>query len=74
MENLKLISVRMYPETLQKLNELALRKRYWTRSTIVNNIVTAIIDNADEKDIMELMQYWPHGSTKLKISVEASSL
>lgn len=73
MEKLKLISVRMSPATLDKVEKLAAGARYWKRSTIINNIVTAVVDNADEKDILNLICYWPHGSVKLKISVEPSS-
>ena len=72
MENLKLISVRMSPATLDKVEKLAADVIYWERSTIIRNIVTAVVDNADEKDIMKLVRYWPHYGKKLKISVEDS--
>lgn len=64
----------MSPATLDKVERLADDSRYWKRSTIINNIVEAIVNNADVKDIMKLVRYWPHGSEKLKISVEASSM
>lgn len=64
----------MSKETLAKVEKLAENSRYWRRSTIINNIVTAVVDNADEKDIMRLVRYREHGGNKLKISVEASSL
>ena len=74
MEKTKLISVRMSPATLEKVENLTIVSHYWKKSTVINNIVQAIVDNADEKDIMKLVRYWPHGSEKLKISVEASSM
>lgn len=74
MENLKVISVRMSPSTIEKVDKLAVSLFNWERSTIINNIVTAIVNNADENDIYDLVWYVPHGSQKLKISVEVSNL
>ena len=74
MANLKLISVRIDPETLDKVEKLAADVVYWKRSTIISNIVTAVFDNADEEDIMKLVRYWPHFGKKLKISVEDSRM
>lgn len=43
MENLKLISVRVDPETLRKIDDLAKRYDYYTRSSIINNLLGAVL-------------------------------
>lgn len=43
MENLKLISLRVEPETLQKIDELAKRYDYYTRSAIIKNLLRAVL-------------------------------
>ena len=60
MENLKQISVKIDPETLKRVDELALRTKYWRRNAIINRILTAIIDNCSDEDILLLLQYWRH--------------
>lgn len=57
MENLKQISVKIDPETLKKLDEIAIRAKYWKRNAIINSILTAIVDNCSYEDIMLLLQY-----------------
>lgn len=70
MENLKLVSVRVDPTTLQKIDALASSTRYWKRNAIINGILTAIVDCASYHDIYDLVRY--HRSlnkciTKIKI-------
>lgn len=70
MENLKQLSVKIDPETLEKIDAIASRGRYWKRNTIINGLLTAIIMEADEREIDELLSYWKHGSTGLRITIE----
>lgn len=70
MENLKQLSVKIDPETLDKIDAIASRGRYWKRNTIINGILTALLIEADERDINKLIRYWKHGKTGLKITIE----
>ncbi len=47
MENLKLISVRLEPETLKKIDELAAKATYRKRSNIIQAILKNVIECAD---------------------------
>lgn len=47
MENLKLISVRLEPEILKKIEELAAKQSYRTRSNIIQSILKNVIQCAD---------------------------
>lgn len=61
MENLKLVSVRLDPDTLRKIDELAKRYDYYTRSSIINNILTNIINCSDGSNLWKIIStYSPH--------------
>jgi len=47
MENLKLISVRLEPEVLKKIDDLAAKSSYRTRSNIIQAILKNVIECAD---------------------------
>ena len=70
MENLKQLSVKIDPETLEKIDVIASEGRYWKRNTIINGILTALLIEADKRDIYKLIKYWKRGSTGLKITIE----
>ena len=60
MENLKLISVRVDPETLQKIN-LWLRKHpYWKRNTVINGVLSACMDTFSDGEIYDMVRYNRH--------------
>ena len=69
MENLKQISVKIDPATLQKIDEFTTRYYSYKRNSIINNVLTAIFFNASPKDIDKLLRFWRHSGKKLKIEI-----
>ena len=57
MENLKLISVRIDPETLAKIDNFRNFHSYWKRNTIINGILSAVVDAMDDKTIYDMVRY-----------------
>lgn len=57
MDKLKLISVRIDPETLQKLDGICKVHYYWKRNTIINAILTAVVDGMDDKSLYNMVRY-----------------
>ena len=57
-DNLKLISLRMEPETVEKIDELTKEHIYWKRSNIIRNIVLAVLSEFDEKEIYDMIRYY----------------
>lgn len=57
MENLKLISVRIDPETLRKLDEFCSHHYYWKRNTVINGILTAVVDAMDKGTLYDMVRY-----------------
>lgn len=60
-ENLKLISARIDPETLKRIDHFANDHKYWTRNAIINNVLTAVFMNMTPPDIYDMVR-WYKGS------------
>lgn len=56
-ENLKLVSVRLDPEIIEKLDELATNHFYWKRSDVIRNILYAVLAEFDSRAIYNMIQY-----------------
>lgn len=56
-ENLKLISARIDPETLEKIDVIQHDFHYWKRNTIINGILTAVVDSFTKKEIYDMVRY-----------------
>lgn len=57
MENKKLLSVRLDPQTIAKINVIQQKHYYWKRGTIISSILDAVVDNFDDKAIYDMMRY-----------------
>lgn len=57
MENLKQISARVDPETLQKIDDFCKKHSYWKRNTVINGILSAIVDAMDDKALYDIVRY-----------------
>lgn len=60
MENLKLISCRIDPETLRLIETWKSRHGYWKRNAVINGILTAVIDTFTPKEIYDMVRYSRH--------------
>lgn len=56
-ENLVLVSCRIDPETLKKIEETQSRHHYWKRNTVINAILTAVFDNFTDRQIYDMVRY-----------------
>lgn len=58
--NLKLISARIEPETLDKIDEWLAHHDYWKRNAVINGVLTAVFNTFSEKEIYDMARYSPH--------------
>lgn len=56
-ENLKLVSIRLDEDLIKKIDNEALRQRYWKRSDIIRDILTAVFDEMSGRDIYDMIRY-----------------
>ena len=57
-ENLKLVSVRLDEELIQKLDEQVRSHVYWKRSDIIRNILTAVLSEMSGGAIYNMLRYY----------------
>lgn len=69
-ENLILVSCRIDPETLKKIEAINKKHHYWKRNTIINGILTAVVDNFTEQEIYDMIRYWRQGHDEVKANFE----
>lgn len=69
-ENLILVSCRIDPETLKKIETLSQRHYYWKRNTIINGILTAVMDNFTDQQIYDMVRYWRKSGYEIKSEFE----
>lgn len=55
MEKSHLISVRIEPEVMQRLEEQVRKQRYVKRSFVINRILNAVLSCADERTICQIL-------------------
>lgn len=57
MENKKLISARLTPQTLAKIDDFVKNRYYYKRNTVISNILDTVFECFDEKAIYDMVRY-----------------
>lgn len=53
-KNLKLTSVRIDPDTLEKIEEFVRKHDYWTKNGVINGILTTVMQRFSDRDIYDM--------------------
>lgn len=69
-ENLVLVSCRIDPETLKKIETLTEKHYYWKRNTVINGILTAVMDNFTDQQIYDMVRSWRKSGYEIKSEFE----
>ena len=64
MEKLQLISVRIDPDTLAKIDEFADEHYYWKRNTVINRILESVFHHFSKDDIFDMVNYNRYATCK----------
>lgn len=56
MERTKLTSIRLETDTLEKIEKLVERGRYWNRSEVINNLLRCVLTKFTDGQVHEMMQ------------------
>lgn len=60
MEKKQLISARLDPHTLEKIEAFTKKHYYWKRNTVISNVLDAVFDRFDDGDIYDMVRYSRH--------------
>lgn len=55
-KNLKLVSARIDPDALEKIDKFVRSHHYWTKNAVINGIITAVMAKFDERDIYDMVR------------------
>ena len=55
-KNLKLVSARIDPDALEKIDKFVRSHTYWTKNAVINGIITAVMTKFDERDIYDMVR------------------
>lgn len=58
-KNLKLVSARIDPDALDKIEKFIVHHPYWTKNGVINGIITAVMSKFDERDIYDMVRTNP---------------
>lgn len=64
-ENLKLLSVRIDPATVEKIDQFVRGRRYWKRNTVINAILTAAMNDFGESEVYDMVRRSFHSKEKV---------
>lgn len=67
-ENLKLLSVRLNPETLEAIEKFTKEHRYWNRNSVINNLLTTLFTDFNDKQLYDMARR--HFFTKNEVKAE----
>lgn len=60
MEKKQLISARLDPQTLAKIDAFIQKHYYWKRNTVISNVLDAVFDCFNDGDLYDLVRYSKH--------------
>ena len=55
-KNLKLVSARIDPDALEKIEKFIVHHPYWTKNAVINGIITAVMTKFDEGDVYDMVR------------------
>lgn len=55
-DNLQLISVRLNPDTVAKIERVCAKHTYWKRNTVINNLLTTIVNDFDDHMVYDMVR------------------
>ena len=55
MEYTKLTSIRIEVDIFEKIEKLSDKHEYWKRSSVINNLLRAVLDNFDDRQVYDML-------------------
>lgn len=68
-KKLKLISVRIDPMAVERIDQFRRRHTYWKRNSVINGVLSSVLRSASDEQIYDLVRYAHSFTGKLAIKV-----
>lgn len=66
-ENLKLVSCRIDPKTLERIDDFTSKRYYWKRNSVINAVLTNVFALMSDKDIYDLVRHYSREGESISI-------
>lgn len=73
-ENLKLLSIRINPETLDAIEKFTKEHPYWTRNSVINNLLTTLFKDFTDKQVYDMARRNFFSKNEIKAEYEITNL
>lgn len=73
-ENLKLLSVRLNPDTVEAIEKFTVDHPYWTRNSVINNLLSTIFKDFTDKQIYDMARRHFFPKNEIKVEYELTNL
>lgn len=72
--NLKLLSIRIDPETLEAIEKFTKEHSYWNRNSVINNLLTTLFKDFTDKQIYDMARRHFFRKNEIKVEYEITNL
>lgn len=72
--NLKLLSIRIEPETLAKIEEFTKRHTYWNRNAVINSLLTTLFMDFNDRQHYDMVRRHWFKKNEVKAEYEITNL
>lgn len=70
MNTTKLTSIRLETDTITKIDNFVETRTYWKRSTVINNILAAVLENFTPNEVYEMVRRYSWERNKVNAKFE----
>lgn len=70
IRNAKLVSVRLYPEVNDAIEEFCKGHKYWKRSEVINRMLRAAFTNMTPSDVYDMVRWSSYDQNKVDCKFE----
>ena len=73
-ENLKLLSIRINPDTLEAIEKFTVDHPYWNRNSVINNLLTTLFKDFTDKQLYDMARRVFFAKNEIKAEYEITNL
>lgn len=73
-ENLKLLSVRLNPDTVEAIEKFTKDHPYWTRNSVINNLLSTIFMDFTDQQVYDMARRHFFAKNEVKVEYELTNL
>ena len=72
--NLKLLSVRINPETVEAIEKFTKEHPYWNRNSVINNLLSTLFMDFTDKQLYDMARRHFFSKNEIKVEYEITNL